>query len=167
MKTILEMHNIIKYIFDSYGQALRGTTVKILDNVEFNVKESEVHVLIGENGAGKSTLMKIIGGIIPLDGGTMSLDGKEINFSGPRDSLHHGIGFIHQELNLCLNLDVAENIFLGQEYGNTIFIDKTEMYNRSREMLSRLGFDIDPHILVRDLSTASTTNNRDCQSTVL
>ena len=153
-KTILEMHNIIKYIFDSYGQALRGTTVKILDNVEFNVKESEVHVLIGENGAGKSTLMKIIGGIIPLDGGTMSLDGKEINFSGPRDSLHHGIGFIHQELNLCLNLDVAENIFLGQEYGNTIFIDKTEMYNRSREMLSRLGFDIDPHTLVRDLSTA-------------
>ena len=153
-ETILEMHNIIKYIFDSYGQALRGTTVKILDNVEFNVKESEVHVLIGENGAGKSTLMKIIGGIIPLDGGTMSLDGKEINFSGPRDSLHHGIGFIHQELNLCLNLDVAENIFLGQEYGNTIFIDKTEMYNRSREMLSRLGFDIDPHTLVRDLSTA-------------
>lgn len=152
--TILEMHDVTKYIFDAFGQPLRGTTVKILDNVEFNVKESEVHVLIGENGAGKSTLMKIIGGIIPLDGGTMSLDGKEINFSGPRDSLHHGIGFIHQELNLCLNLDVAENIFLGQEYGNNIFINKKEMYDRSRKMLLRLGFDIDPHTLVRDLSTA-------------
>ncbi|NCB02344.1 MAG: sugar ABC transporter ATP-binding protein [Spirochaetia bacterium] len=153
-KTILKMHNVTKYIFDSYGHALRGTTVKILENVEFDVKESEVHVLIGENGAGKSTLMKIIGGIIPLDGGSMSLDGKEISFSGPRESLHHGIGFIHQELNLCLNLDVAENIFLGRESGNKIFINKSEMYDLSRDMLLKLGFDIDPHTLVRDLSTA-------------
>lgn len=153
-KTILEMHDITKLIFDSYGQALRGTTVRILDEVQFDVREAEVHVLIGENGAGKSTLMKIIGGIIPSDGGVMKLDGEEITFSGPRESLRHGIGFIHQELNLCMNLDVAENIYLGRETGSRLFIDKAEMYTRSREMLLKLGFDIDPKTLVRDLSTA-------------
>lgn len=153
-KTILEMREITKYIFDAFGHALRGSTVRILDSVDFDVKEAEVHVLIGENGAGKSTLMKILGGIIPPDGGTMKLDGKEISFSGPRESLHHGIGFIHQELNLCLNLDVAQNIFLGREIGKKLFIDKKNMYARSSEMLAKLGFDIDPHTLVRDLSTA-------------
>ena len=138
-KTILEMHDITKLIFDSYGQALRGTTVRILDEVQFDVREAEVHVLIGENGAGKSTLMKIIGGIIPPDGGVMKLDGEEITFPGPRESLRHGIGFIHQELNLCMNLDVAENIFLGRETGNRLFIDKAGMYARSREMLLKPG----------------------------
>jgi ABC-type sugar transport system ATPase subunit len=152
-KTILEMQGITKFIFDSFGHALRGSTVRILDAVDFNVKEAEVHVLIGENGAGKSTLMKVLGGIIPPDAGTMRLDGKEVFFSGPRESLRHGIGFIHQELNLCLNLDVAENIFLGREMGG-LFIRKKDMYVHSSAMLKKLGFDIDPHTLVRDLSTA-------------
>ncbi|MFA5467904.1 MAG: sugar ABC transporter ATP-binding protein [Sphaerochaetaceae bacterium] len=153
-KTILQMDNITKYIFDEHGQALRGTTVKILEDVHFDVKEAEVHVLVGENGAGKSTLMKIIGGIIPADGGQMFLDGQEVTFSGPRESLANGIGFIHQELNLCLNLDVAQNIFLGRESQKGIFLNKTEMYEKAKEMLLRLGFDINPHTLVRELSTA-------------
>ena len=110
--------------------------------------------MIGENGAGKSTLMKIIGGIIPADEGQMLLDGQAITFAGPRESLAHGIGFIHQELNLCLNLDVAQNIFLGRERQKRLFINKAEMYQEAREMLLRLGFDIDPRTLVRDLSTA-------------
>lgn len=153
-KKILEMQSITKFIFDAFGHPLRGSNVRILDSVDFDVNEAEVHVLIGENGAGKSTLMKVLGGIIPPDGGTMKLDGEEVNFSGPKESLHHGIGFIHQELNLCLNLDVAENIFLGREKGGKLFIKKSEMYASSSEMLKKLGFDIDPHTLVRDLSTA-------------
>jgi ABC-type sugar transport system ATPase subunit len=153
-KTILEMRNITKFIFDSFGHAVRGSNVRILDSVDFDVKEAEVHVLIGENGAGKSTLMKVLGGIIPQDGGIMKLDGAEVCFSGPRESLHHGIGFIHQELNLCLNLDVAENIYLGRELGGKLFTNKTEMYSRASTMLARLGFDIDPHTLVSELSTA-------------
>src|SRR5690554_5410432 len=127
-KTILEMNDISKFIYDAFGQPVKGSNVKILEDVNFDVREGEVHVLVGENGAGKSTLMKILGGIIPADDGVMKLDGQEVLFSGPRESLHKGIGFIHQELNLCLNLDVAENIFLGRETGGNLFIDKADMY---------------------------------------
>jgi len=151
---VLKMNNITKYIFDSYGQALKNTTVKILDDVKFDVRESEVHVLIGENGAGKSTLMNIIGGLIPSDGGTMELFGSEVSFSGPKQSLDMGIGFIHQELNLCMNLDIAENIYLGREIGGKVFTDKSLMYEKSREKMQELGFDLDPKILVQTLSTA-------------
>ena len=153
-KIILKMNNIDKYIFDAYGLPLRGTDVKILDSVDFDLQASEVHILIGENGAGKSTLMKIIGGIIPYDSGTFSLYDKPVKFKGPKESLNDGIGFIHQELNLCLNLDVAHNIFLGVELGNKLFCDQKLMYEKSREMLNELGFNIDPHKLVQNLSTA-------------
>lgn len=155
-KTILRMDHITKYIFDAYGKPIRGTDVKILDDVHFDMYESEVHILIGENGAGKSTLMKILGGIIPQDGGEMELFGQNVNFSNPRQAEAMGVGFIHQELNLCPNLSVAENLFLGREItgrGN-IFSNKKEMYAQSRKMLMKLGFDIDPQILVRNLSTA-------------
>ena len=151
--TILNMNHISKYIFDAYGKPIKGTSVKILNDVHFDVREKEVHILIGENGAGKSTLMKIIGGIIPHDEGTVELFGQEVHFENPRQSQSMGIGFIHQELDLCTNLDVAENLFLGRELGG-ILSDKKQMYERSHEMLQQLGFDIDPHTLVRDLSTA-------------
>jgi len=152
--TILKMSHITKYIFDAYGQALKNTTVKILDNVDFDVRQAEVHVLIGENGAGKTTLMKILGGLIPAEEGTIELFGKPVRLDGPKESQDLGIGFIHQELNLCFNLDVMENIFLGREKGSRLFQNKAEMYKESQNMLSRLGFDIDPHTLVRNLSTA-------------
>lgn len=152
-KTILEMDNISKYIFDDYGKPIKGTNVKILNDVHFDVQEQEVHILIGENGAGKSTLMKIIGGIIPYDEGTMTLFGEDVKFSNPKQSQQMGISFIHQELNLCANLDVAQNLFLGREPGKFV-TDKKAMYERSHEMLMQLGFDIDPHTLVRDLSAA-------------
>lgn len=155
-KTILKMDHITKYIFDAYGKPIRGTDVKILQDVQFDMRESEVHILIGENGAGKSTLMKILGGIIPQDEGTMELFGKEVSFTNPKQAEAMGIGFIHQELNLCPNLSVAENLFLGRELtgkGN-LFSRKKEMREKSREMLMKLGFDIDPGILVRNLSTA-------------
>jgi len=151
--TILNMDHITKYIFDAYGQPIKGTTVKILKDVHFDVREKEVHILIGENGAGKSTLMKVIGGIIPHDEGTVELFGKEIHFKNPLESQQMGIGFVHQELDLCTNLDVAENLFLGRELGR-IISNKKEMYKRAHEMLMQLGFDIDPHTIVRDLSTA-------------
>jgi ABC-type sugar transport system ATPase subunit len=152
--TILSMDHIDKYIYDAYGVPLRNTTVKILNDVHFDVCSAEVHILIGENGAGKSTLMNIIGGLIPYDNGTFSFQGEMVQFKGPKDSLSQGIGFIHQELNLCLNLDVAENIFLGCEPGNKLFIDKKNMYAKSKELLAELGFTINPHQLTQNLSTA-------------
>jgi len=155
-KTILKMEHITKYIFDAYGKPIRGTNVKILQDVHFDVQEAEVHILIGENGAGKSTLMKILGGIIPQDEGTMDLFGENVHFTNPKQAEKMGIGFIHQELNLCPNLNVAENLFLGREIEgkSKIFSNKKEMYEKSREMLKKLGFDIDPYTLVRNLSTA-------------
>jgi ABC-type sugar transport system ATPase subunit len=152
--TILKMEHITKFIFDAYGKPIRGSDVKILDDVRFDVRQAEVHVLVGENGAGKSTLMKILGGIIPPDEGRIELFGKNAGFTNPRQSQEMGIGFVHQELNLCANLTVAQNLFLGREIGGRVLTDKKEMTAKSGEMLARLGFVIDPEILVRDLSTA-------------
>ncbi|MDR0652716.1 MAG: sugar ABC transporter ATP-binding protein [Synergistaceae bacterium] len=147
------MDRITKYIFDAYGKPIRGTDVKILHDVHLDVREGEVHVLVGENGAGKSTLMKILGGIIPADEGTVRLFGEYVRFANPRESRKMGIGFIHQELNLCQNLSVAENLFLGSELGG-VFSDKKGMREKTREMLMKLGFDIAPETSVRNLSTA-------------
>jgi ABC-type sugar transport system ATPase subunit len=148
------MEHITKYIFDAYGKAIRGTDVTILEDVQFDVREAEVHVLVGENGAGKSTLMKILGGIIPAEKGKIELYGKEVAFANPGESQKAGIGFVHQELNLCPNLTVAQNLFLGRELKGHVLTNKKEMISRSREMLAKLGFSINPNILVRDLSTA-------------
>ncbi|MGI6176126.1 MAG: sugar ABC transporter ATP-binding protein [Christensenellales bacterium] len=154
-KTILEMKKITKYIFDAYGKAIRNSTVRILSDVDFDLREGEVHVLVGENGAGKSTLVKILGGIIPPDEGEMLLDGKPLVVSGPREARAKGIAFIHQELNTCLNLDVAHNIYLGREPKKNGFIDHRTMYQKSKELLASFGFDdLDPKTLMRDLSTA-------------
>jgi ABC-type sugar transport system ATPase subunit len=151
---ILKMENITKYIYDTYGKPIRGSDVKILDNVQFDVREAEVHILVGENGAGKSTLMKILGGIIPAEQGTVELFDKKVMFTNPRESQAMGIGFVHQELNLCPNLTVAQNLFLGRELGGRVITNVKEMAAKSSEMLAGLGFSINPNTLVRDLSTA-------------
>lgn len=153
-RNVLKMQGITKYIFDSYGKAIKNTTVKILEEVDFSLDEGEVHVLVGENGAGKSTLMKVLGGIIPPDEGKIILEGKEVNFKDPREARNNGIGFIHQELNLCQNLDVAQNIYLGREPVKNGLTDRKAMYKQSRELLNSLGFDIDPMTMVHSLSTA-------------
>jgi ABC-type sugar transport system ATPase subunit len=153
-ETILEMKGISKYIFDSYGVALRGTTEKILDKVDFDLKKGEVHILVGENGAGKSTLMKVLGGIIPPDEGQMVLDGAPVAPRNPREAQAKGIGFIHQELNLCDNLSVADNIFMGREIKAGVLKDASAMRERASCLLKDMGIDIDPAALVRNLSTA-------------
>ena len=105
-KPILEMKGITKYIFDAYGHALRNATVKILDNVDFDLYKGEVHILVGENGAGKSTLMKVLGGILPPDEGTILLDGKPVSPKNAREAMELGIGFIHQEYD-----EVCEHLY--------------------------------------------------------
>ncbi len=153
--TILKMRGITKYIFDSEGMALKNTNVKILESIDFDLRKSEVHVLVGENGAGKSTLMKILGGIIPPDEGEMVLEGSAVSFKTPMDAKTAGIGFIHQELNLCQNIDVAHNMFLGNEImKNSTIMDKKQMYIKSAELLALIGCDISPKTIVRNLSTA-------------
>lgn len=152
---VLEMSNITKYIFDESGKPIPGTDVKILKNVDFNLKRGEVHVLLGENGAGKSTLMKILGGIIPYDEGEMRINGKVVQMKNPRDSRALGVSFIHQELNLCTNLSISKNMFLGREiYKNGRLMDHRQMDIEAKRVLDSLGFNLDPKMIVGKLSTA-------------
>ena len=116
--------------------------------------KGEVHILMGENGAGKSTLMKVLGGIIPPDEGEILLDGERVQPRNAREALALGIGFIHQELNLCGNLTVTDNIFMGREIVRRGVKDKKAMRAEAKRLLEEMGIHIDPNVLVKELSTA-------------
>jgi ribose transport system ATP-binding protein len=119
--------------------------VHALKGVSFAVRRGEIHGLVGENGAGKSTLIKIAGGVHHTDGGSIFFDGREEVFHNPRDSERLGIRIVHQEVPICLNLTVAENIFLDSSPPHRgIFIDRKSMNRESVEILHRLGVNLDP-----------------------
>jgi ABC-type sugar transport system ATPase subunit len=152
---LVDMRNITKYIYDDDGKGIVSSGVKILDDVGFDLQSGEVHVLIGENGAGKSTLMNILGGVIEPDSGEVWIDGQRVRIQNTKVALRHGIGFIHQEMNLCTNLDIAHNIFMSREIRNSLFItDDKKMYHESERMLRDLGFSINPKTRIGNLSTA-------------
>ncbi len=88
--------------------------VHALDHVDFEVRRGEVHALMGENGTGKSTLMKVLTGIYTKDAGTITFEGKEVEFHNPREAQQAGIVIVHQELNMMGHLTVAQNIFIGR-----------------------------------------------------
>jgi len=116
--------------------------VKALSGVNFDLKRGEVHALMGENGAGKSTLMRILGGVIPPDGGTMTLHDRPYQPRGPRDAQRAGIGFIHQELNLIPELSVAENLMLGRLPHRAGFLDRGRLQSEAREALRFVGEEL-------------------------
>lgn len=152
---IVEMKNITKFIFNNKGKPIHGSNVKILDQVNFNLKRGEVHALLGENGAGKSTLMKILGGIIPPDEGEIWIDHAPVFIKSPLDARSKGIAFIHQEINLCTNIDVARNMFLGNEPKNKFgLMDKRKMNDQSQRLIKNLGYEVNPNVLLGNLSTA-------------
>ncbi len=123
-----------------------------LDNVDYRVWRGKVNVIIGENGAGKSTLMKILAGVQQPSLGEMVLNGKAVKFANTRDAAAHGIGMVHQELNLFENLSVAENIFLGRELQKGLTpINEAEQETRAAALLKRLDQPISPRELVGNL----------------
>src|SRR5215213_7708099 len=126
--------------------------VVALDDVDFDVLPGEVHALVGENGAGKSTLIKIIAGLYRRDQGTMRVNGEEVDFKNPADSIERRIKVVYQELDLVPGLSVAENVFLGA-YPKTAagFIDWAALRRRTRELLDGLGLRIDPDRPVGEL----------------
>jgi erythritol transport system ATP-binding protein len=126
-----------------------GTTA--LDDVTFDVHIAEVNVLVGENGAGKSTLMKILAGVEQPTSGRILMDGREMVLPEVTDAARHGIGIIFQELNLCPNLTVLDNLFLAQEVVNRGAIDRRAERRRAKELLARLEQDIDPDEVVSNL----------------
>jgi ABC-type sugar transport system ATPase subunit len=154
VEPLASMRGVTKFIYGNDGRPLRNTEVKILDGVDFDVFPGEVHVLVGENGAGKSTLMKILGGVIPPDRGELRIADKTVTLANAQDARKKGVAFIHQELNLCANLDVAHNIFLGREPSRSGFKDAGQMVRRSAELLKASGADLDPRLPASRLSTA-------------
>lgn len=118
--------------------------VHALDNVNFELLKGEVHALMGENGAGKSTLMKVLTGIYKKDSGTITYDGKVVEFINPREAQQAGIVIVHQELNMLGHLTVAQNIFIGREYMKGRKIDDDRMNIEAAKLFKRLHIDIDP-----------------------
>ena len=128
-----------------------------LSEVSLEIFPGEIVALIGENGAGKSTLLKTLGGVHRPDEGTIQIDGEPVTICSVNDAMRHGIGFIHQELNVLDNVDVAGNIFLGREPltgGPLRLIDRRRIHAEAAKYLQRLGMDIPTDVLVGSLPIA-------------
>ena len=142
---IVEMRDICK----SFGAN------EVLRHVNFSLKGGEICALLGENGAGKSTLMNILGGVLPADSGEILLDGSTVTFETPAESLGAGIAFIHQELNLINDLPIYENMFIGRELvGRNGLLDADRMRHETQLVFDRMGLDLDPKTMVRDLDAS-------------
>ncbi|MBP5702868.1 MAG: sugar ABC transporter ATP-binding protein [Lachnospiraceae bacterium] len=124
---LLQMRHIVK-IFPG---------VLALNGVDFTLRKGEIHALMGENGAGKSTLIKVLTGVYSSDGGEISVEGRPIVIKSPQDAQNNGISTVYQEITLCPNLTVAENMFIGRE--DSVWINRKDYENRADEILSNLG----------------------------
>lgn len=140
---ILEMKGIVK----SFGP------VKALKGVDFDLRTGEVHALMGENGAGKSTLMKVLTGIYGANEGTIHYNGKQVEYSKPKEAMDDGIVIVHQELNMMNHLTVAQNIFIGREEINQgLFINDNAGNKKAKELFKLLKLDINPQEKVGNLT---------------
>lgn len=144
MDNILEMRGITK-IFPG---------VVALDSVDFDLRPGEVHVLLGENGAGKSTLIKILAGAYTPTSGTITIEGKPVVISRPKDALELGVRIIYQELMVNDYITVTENIFQGREIKKHGLIDWKEMHRQAQAILKDMNYDLDPHAQVGTLGIA-------------
>ncbi|AXY24949.1 D-xylose ABC transporter ATP-binding protein [Suicoccus acidiformans] len=126
---------------------------KVLHNASIEIKEGEVHALMGENGAGKSTLMNILTGVHHKDNGQILINGKETEFIGPKEAEENGIAFIHQELNVLTDMTVEQNMFLNKEIkGSFGILNEREMKKQSKEILDSLETGIRPEQEMSELS---------------
>ncbi|HET7868956.1 MAG TPA: ABC transporter ATP-binding protein [Actinomycetota bacterium] len=122
------------------------------DDVNLTVTPGEIHAVVGENGAGKSTLMKILYGMIRPDGGTISVNGREVHLRSPKDAIASGIGMVHQHFMLATNLTVLENVILGSEPTHGGALDFDAARDRIRDLSETYGVPLDPDRLVEDLA---------------
>ncbi|SHK27705.1 simple sugar transport system ATP-binding protein [Hathewaya proteolytica DSM 3090] len=140
---LLEMKNITKV----YPNGVIAN-----DNINFSIRQGEIHALMGENGAGKSTLMKILFGIEEMDEGEILLRGKKININSPSIAMKYGIGMVHQHFMLIPSLTVAENMILGSEPKKGIFIDKKRAWEETKKLCDKYKLILDPDAKVFELS---------------
>lgn len=129
---------------DIRGVSVGFPGVKALDAVDFRLLPGEIHALMGENGAGKSTLIKALTGVYGVDEGSITVAGVPQRFHGPRQAQDAGISTVYQEVNLCTNLTVAENVLLGREPRRLGRIDHRAMRRRAAELLAELDIAVDP-----------------------
>lgn len=143
MEKVVEMKSITK-IFP-------GTIAN--DNVDFELKRGEIHVLLGENGAGKTTLMNILYGLYQPETGEIYVNGNKVNIKNPKDAIKLGIGMVHQHFMLVHNFTVAENMVLGQEPKKGMYhIDIKKAENDTKELAEKYGFNIDPKSVIEDMT---------------
>ena len=134
---------------------------KVLKHISMNVKPGTIMGLMGENGAGKSTMMKCLFGTYQKDEGTIVLDGKEVNFSGPKDALENGVAMVHQELNQCLERSVVDNMFLGRYPKNSLgVVDEGRMKKETSDLFRKLGITVD---LTQPMKKMSVSQRQMCE----
>jgi len=124
------------------GVSRRFGPVEALTGADFEISPREVVALVGDNGAGKSTLVKIVSGILPIDGGEIRFDGRAVTLNGPRAASALGIATVYQDLALCENLDVVGNLFLGRERAQGPALDEIAMEREAVELLRRLSVQL-------------------------
>jgi D-xylose transport system ATP-binding protein len=113
--------------------------VQVLRDVAMTVRAGEVTALVGDNGAGKSTLVKCVGGIHPIDGGEILWEGNSVNVHSPRDAAQLGVEIVYQDLALCDNLDIVQNMFLGRERNKGLVLNEPEMEQLAARTLDELA----------------------------
>ncbi len=148
---ILSIHGMSK----SFGRN------RVLNRINLDVKRGSIMGLMGENGAGKSTMMKCLFGTYQRDEGTIILDGKEVNFSGPKDALENGVAMVHQELNQCLERSVIDNLFLGRYPKNSLgIIDEGRMKKEASDLFRKLGITVN---LTKPMKKMSVSERQMCE----
>ncbi|SDW96948.1 monosaccharide ABC transporter ATP-binding protein, CUT2 family [Lachnospiraceae bacterium KHCPX20] len=134
---------------------------RVLNRIHLDVKRGSIMGLMGENGAGKSTMMKCLFGTYQRDEGTITLDGKEVNFAGPKDALENGVAMVHQELNQCLERSVVDNLFLGRYPVNSMgIIDEARMKMEASDLFRKLGITVN---LTQPMKHMSVSQRQMCE----
>lgn len=141
---VVRLRNVSKYF----------PGVHAVDGVDLDILPGEVHVVAGENGAGKSTLMKLLSQVERPSGGEIYISGEPVEFHGPGYAQHLGVAMVYQEFALAPHLSVAENLFLGREPGKAGFVNRRAENEEARDLLRRVGLDINPARLVSSLTVA-------------
>ena len=142
----------MEYVVEMQGIRKEFLGIVANDDITLNLKQGEIHALLGENGAGKSTLMSILFGLYQPDSGTIRVRGKDVHISNPKVANELGIGMVHQHFKLVHNFTITENIILGLEPNKFGVVNTTSAAARIKELSERYGLNVDPNAKIEDVS---------------